>query len=90
LTSKGCFTLMRQGAKPVFEAKDIEEEFISFWPKTKNKKSDSLLLFLSQPRYIEEVQKHLGLSASKTLAKLSELEVKGKIKNLGSGFYQAL
>jgi len=90
LTSRGCFTLMRQGAKPVFEAKDIEEEFVGFWPKTENKKSDSLLLFLSQPRYIEEVQKHLGLSASKTLVKLSELEVEGKIKNLGSGFYQAL
>lgn len=91
LTSKGCFSLMRQGAKPVFEASDIEEDFVGFFPeKKKEEKKDSLALFLSQPKHLEEIQKKFSLSAQETLAKLSELELKGKIKNIGSGFYQAL
>ncbi len=92
LTSKGCFSLMRQGAKPIFSAEDIEEEFENLFLRHigKTKKKEGILLFLAQPRHTEEIQEYLSCSSEEVSIKLAQLEVEGKIKNLGSGFYQAL
>jgi len=97
LTSQGCFSLIKQGAIPVFSASDIEEQFLAFgakWLKQikpkKTKKPDLIIDFLKVPKHLDQIQKFLKLTSEQTLAKLSELEIEGKIKNIGSGFYQVI
>jgi DNA processing protein len=91
LTSEGCFSLIKQGAKPVFSAEDIEEDYFKLFPKVKiSKKTEPILDFLSTPKHIDEVAKFLSMTSGDTLSYLSKLEVENKIKNLGSGFYQTI
>ena len=91
LTSEGCFVLIKQGAKTICNAEDIEEDYQKLFPKAKKvKNNDPLLDFLAVPKHIDEVAKFLSKSSSNTLSKLSELELDGKLKNLGNSFYQKI
>jgi len=91
LTSEGCFSLIKDGAKPIFKAEDIEEEFRFLDDfKEKVEKKEPLFDFLKIPRHLEEIKKFLNLNSSETLKKLSQLEVENKIKDLGGGLFQAI
>ncbi|MCD6421963.1 DNA-processing protein DprA [bacterium] len=96
LTGEGCFSLMRQGAMPISKAEEIEEVFAqlpllrTFSRKKPQEKKDKWLKFLTLPRHLEEIARTFSLSTDKVLTKLSELEVEGKVKSLGGGFYQAV
>ncbi|MDD3773875.1 MAG: DNA-processing protein DprA [Patescibacteria group bacterium] len=91
LTSEGCFFLMRQGVKSIFAASDIEEDYFSLFPKVKNaKKKDPMLRYLITPKHLDEIAKKFKKSSSEILSQLAQMELDGKIKSLGSGFYQAI
>lgn len=91
LTSVGCFSLIKQGAKPIFIAQDIEEDYGRLFPKFKNElETDPLGKFLQTPKHIDEIAKFLKASVNDAVSKISILEMENKVKNLGAGFYQKI
>jgi DNA processing protein len=90
LTSEGCFFLIRQGVKPIFNASDLEEDYEHLFPKVKTaKKQEPIFEYLATPKHIDEIAKFFKKSSAEILSWLAQMEIDGKIKNLGSGFYQA-
>jgi len=94
LNSRGCHFLIKQGAKLVESANDILEELNL--PQIKNKKEisgetkeESLILeaLKTEPLYIDRIIAETNLSPSIVSSTLAIMEIKGKVKNLGTNIY---
>ncbi|EDP76292.1 DNA-processing protein DprA [Hydrogenivirga sp. 128-5-R1-1] len=76
----GCYRLVREG-----KAELIKDGSHVFGVK-ENSESEPLLEFLRIPRSLDDVKTFLGVDDSEALKLLTELELEGKIKRLGSFF----
>lgn len=91
-SSAGTLYLIKEGAHPVSHAGDILSVF-GYSQKAANKASnnyqkDSLLRLLSnEPQTIDIITKKLNLTTQEVSARLSQLEIKGLIKNVGRNHY---
>ncbi len=75
----GCYRLVREGKAELFkDAKDIFG--------TNVEDSSPLLEFLKIPRTYEEIRDFIGKDDSETLSILTELEMKGKVRRIGSHY----
>lgn len=90
--SEGCNELIKRGAKPVLEAKDILEEYglvqSSFLEQSLNTtldKDEAALVSLldTNPKHIDELVSLAEQPVSMISGILSLLEIKGVIKNIG-------
>ena len=96
--SRGTNNLIKAGAVPVTEAKDIFNELQLWIPSEKDKTTgringDNLLetKILAQlslePKLINDIIKLTNLTAGDVTATLTFLEIKGRVKNLGGQQY---
>lgn len=93
--SRGPVELIREGARIVFEPKDIFEELgidASAPPKIAmsdltTEESMILNCLENETMHIDEICRKLNLSAAKVSANLLKMEIAGLIRNLGSGTY---
>ncbi len=79
---EGCYRLLKEGKAEI--VKDIEEVL-----KTTAFGGDNLINFLKTPRTVEELMEHTGKSYQEVNMFLTQLEIEGKVRKLGS-HYQAL
>ena len=90
--SSGTNTLIKNGAHLVTESADIlltlgidEEHALPIAPRQND---HEMVYFLTdEPMHIDVITKKLNLTAQKTSAILSELEIQGVIKNIGGNNY---
>ena len=93
--SFGANLLLKQGAGLVTRAEDILQELnIEFKveagpkrPEPKNEVEEKILSIIeasSEPRHLDEIVREAGISVSRISAVLTEMEVRGIIKNFGS------
>ena len=96
--SAGPSTLINQGAKLVANVNDILEELkldVGYrkMSDVREIKGDSeeeqkiIDLLQNGPVHIDEIAREVGFSAGKIGSLLSLLEIKGKVKSIGSGTY---
>lgn len=95
-TSHGPNTLIQQGAKLITSAKDILEELGIEYTKNEeqyedkllNKEESILLQMLEEPLTIDNMKNKTGLETRTIVTSLSLLELKGKVRTVGSDTYQ--
>lgn len=94
--SAGTAGLIKDGAKLVYRAQDLLEELNipsnvqgrgPSKMKTDEAESKILEILGQEPAHVDQIIKLSGLSAAEISAKLTLLEIKGVIKNLGGGNY---
>lgn len=96
--SEGTANLIKDGAKLVYRVSDILEELNivssdqGLGPSGKKKSEDTtenkiLEILENEPKHIDKIIKQSGLPTSEVSAKLTLLEIKGLVKNLGRGMY---
>ncbi len=74
---EGCYRLVKDGAELIRDGRDIFGE---------SSPEDPLLSYLREPRTLNDVVEFLGVDEGKALSLLTELEMEGKVKRIGS-FY---
>lgn len=94
--SEGPASLIKKGAKLIFEAKDILEELKPEKGKTGQKrggglpesKDEALISFLIRDgaKSLDQIVKESGLEAGRAAGLLSMMETKGRIRNLGDTY----
>lgn len=94
--STGCNWLIKLGAKPIINARDVFDEFdLNFeannykkiTPETKEE--EILLKYLStEPIQINQLIEKSGLTSTEVLSTLSLMEIGHKVKSLGGGNYK--
>jgi len=96
LNAKGCHYLIKKGAKLVESGEDILKELK--WKKkeitssnlqgTTNEVERLILEALKEHSlYVDKIIKKTGLSPQKVISTLADLEIQGKVKNLGGNIY---
>lgn len=94
-SSQGPNMLIQQGAKLVFSARSILDEYgIEYTGGDTNAAEkisgdeEKILSFLDEPLHVNAVKEKTGLHISVILTSLSLLELKGAVRNLGQDIYQ--
>ena len=95
--SLGPNNLIKLGAKPATEAKDIIEELGLSLPEENNKElkleteEEKILWKIiresGEPLHIDKIIENSGLAASKVTSSLTMMEIKGAVKSIGKGTY---
>ena len=95
--SKGCHTLIKQGAKLVEAANDVLEELgralqaSPIPPQMEGEKPDLLLRCLGyDPAAVDALVARSGLTSDTVCAMLLELELEGRVASLPGGLYQRI
>jgi DNA processing protein len=93
--TKGCHQLIKDGAKLVESANDVLVEIgISppegpDRPESAPRKADSLLTAMGYaPVTIDQMAEQTGLDAAKLAARLTRLEIEGRVAQLAGGWFQ--
>jgi DNA processing protein len=94
--SLGCNWLIKLGAKPVTQARDIFDEFDLNFEANNHKKitadtkeEEIILKYLStEPIQINQLIESSGLTSAEVLSTLSLMEINHKVKSLGGGLYK--
>lgn len=85
--SAGCLELLRQGAIPVRNARDVCESLGLQTTPTPAPPADAVLQLLGTPRHIDELCRGLNRSSAELLGDLLMRELRGEVRDLGNGFY---
>lgn len=95
--SKGPIDLIREGARPVTDPKEILDELGVFQVKSERGKVQSdnlsdeekkvLQILENESMHIDEIGRELNVNAAKISAILLKMEIAGLIQNLGSSNY---
>lgn len=85
--SAGCLDLLRQGATPVRDARDICDSLAFASEARDSITHDPLLQLLATPRHIDELCRILGQQSATLLGDLLMRELRGEVRDLGNGFY---
>ncbi|MBI2599504.1 DNA-protecting protein DprA [Candidatus Daviesbacteria bacterium] len=97
--SKGPINLIKQGAIPVFDPKDVLEQLgidSNQMLKAKNKQNTQnisdeekqiLKVLENEIMHMDEIGRSLNLTAAKISALLLKMEISGLVQNLGGGSY---
>lgn len=101
--SQGPADLIKQGAKLVTQVDDILKEIKVLQSPSTAKKAKKLKIKFSYKeeeqiwqfltngsQHIDEIIRKTSLTSSKALSTLTEMELKGMVKNIGSGSYMIL
>lgn len=96
-TSKGPHLLIQQGAKLVFQPKDLLDELGLSYTQHENtfgeplNENDRILVaILEEPLSFDAIKDRSGFETSAINASLSRLELNGYIKNMGQDTYQKI
>lgn len=98
--SEGPNYLIQNGAKVVFSAKDVVDE-LDLELKVNAAKIDKVLpadpdegkiykILDAEPMHLDELGRILGLPPSAVSARLTFMEIRGLVKNLGKGIYKKI
>lgn len=96
--SKGPIDLIRDGAKPVFDAGQILEDMgfskvqnakfkVQSVIKLSEEEKKILDVLENENKHIDEICRLLGMKAGSVSASLLKMEISGLVQNLGSGTY---
>jgi DNA processing protein len=95
-TAEGPNHLIKSGAKLVSSGKDIIEEFgwearVKMGATKLSKNEEQVLQLLdNSERHLDELVRISGIKAAELSGRLTIMEMKGRIKNIGSGVYKKI